>query len=305
MRRTTLLPQSAAHRHRLARRLTLAACVIVSALALPATPAKAGEGIRPLIGPISFGGRPSGEGLIEAQINPEWHETTWEITLNCPGQERCQHTEGQLSADHEEHTVALQLTGLEPGGTYRFWIEAHSTAGGAVWPGEFTVPEVPPGAAPEGVKEKEPYTPPESLWANQSGKEAAERTVAEQHAKEHEEQQAKEAAAQRATEAEALKRHQEEQAEQAFREREEREDKEAEHPACLVPALKGDTLTAARHALAKAHCRLGAVHQPRHHHGTLRVSAQGTPAGTRLAGGARVMLWIGAKGSGAKRASRR
>lgn len=277
------------------RRLALAACAIVSALSLPATPALASEGIPPLIGPISFGGRPSGEGLIEARINPDWRVTTWEITLNCPGQKRCQHTEGTLPADHEEHTVTLQLTGLEPGGTYRFWIEAHSTAGGAVWPGEFTVPEIPPGSAPNGSKVTEPYAPPELPWANQSGNEAAERTVVEQRAKEHEEQQAKEAAAQHAAEAEALKRHQEEQAEQAFREREERENKEAEHPACRVPALKGDTLTAARHALAKAHCRLGAVHRTGRHHGTLYVSAQGDPSGKQLAGGARVALWIGAK----------
>ncbi len=285
---------------RCARRLAVAAGVIASALALPATPAQAGEGIPPLIGPISFGGRPSGEGLVEARINPEWRETTWEISLNCPGLPRCQHTGGQFPADHEEHTVSLQLTGLQPGGTYRFWIEAHSTAGGAVWPGEFTVPEIPPGAAPEGSKVTEHYTPPESPWANESGNEAAARTVAEQRAKEHEEQQAKEAAAIRATEAEVLKRHQEEEAEQAFREREERERQEAEHPACRVPALKGDTLAAARHALTRAHCRLGAVHQPAHHYGTLHVSAQGAPAGEQLAHGARVMLTLGAK-----RASRR
>jgi hypothetical protein len=61
-------------------------------------------------------------------------------------------------------------------------------------------------------------------------------------------------------------------AEAAARERTEREEEEAEHPACHVPALKGDTLAAARHALAKAHCRLGAIHRPTHHHGTLYVS---------------------------------
>ncbi len=76
--------------------------------------------------------------------------------------------------------------------------------------------------------------------------------------------------------------------------------RQTEHPACRVPALEGDTPTAARRALAKAHCRLGAVHQPAHHHGTLRVSAQSAPAGEHLAGGARVVLTLGAK-----RASRR
>jgi hypothetical protein len=72
---------------------------------------------------------------------------------------------------------------------------------------------------------------------------------------------------------------------------------------CRVPALKGDTLTAARHALGAAHCRLGAVHRPTHHHGRLYVIAQSAPAGKRLAQGAYVALWIGAKRSGAKQAT--
>jgi hypothetical protein len=72
------------------------------------------------------------------------------------------------------------------------------------------------------------------------------------------------------------------------------EEAEAKHSACTVPNLKGDTLTAARRALAKAHCRLGAVHRPAHHHGTLYVSAQGAPAGKRLVHNARVALWVGA-----------
>jgi hypothetical protein len=59
--------------------------------------------------------------------------------------------------------------------------------------------------------------------------------------------------------------------------------------------MKGDTLPAARRALADGHCQLGALHRPAHHHGTLYVSAQGLPAGRRLAHGARVALWVGAK----------
>ena len=251
-----------------------------------------------------------GEITIEAQINPEGLATTYEILLECSDQPHCQTTQGTLPAVEESRAVQLVLTDLQPGETYIFTVTARNADGQTSGSWRFKAPQpaetlpveepIPPGAAPEGAKVTEHYAPPELPWANQSGKEGAERTVAEQRAKEHEEQQAKEAAAQRAAEAEALKRHQEEQAEQAFREREEREDKEAEHPACLVPALKGDTLTAARHALAKAHCRLGAVHQPTHHHGTLRVSAQSAPAGEQLAGGARVKLWLGAK-----RASRR
>jgi hypothetical protein len=149
----------------------------------------------------------------------------------------------------------------------------------------------PPGAAPEGAKGTEPYTPPELPWANQSGNEAAMRTVAEQHAKEHEEQQAKEATAQHA----AAQKHTEEQAQQAEAEAAAHQREEAEHPACHVPDLKGDTLAVARRALAEAHCHLGSVHRPTHHHGTLRVSAQSAPAGKRLPHGGRVALWVSAK----------
>jgi hypothetical protein len=251
------------------------------------------------------------EVLLEAKIDPGGLETTYEIQVECPDHVLCQRTEGKLPAIVENLTVILALREPQYGSTYWFTVTAHNAEGEASKSSEAalpsTPPEIPPGACPFGGcgPPQQPYTPPELPWANQSGNEAAARTVAEQRAKEHEEQQAKEAAAQRAAEAEALKRRQEEQAEQAFREREEREDKEAEHPACRVPVLKGDTLTAARRALAKAHCRLGAVHQPAHHHGTLRVSAQGAPAGEQLAHGARVALWVGAKESGAKRASRR
>ncbi len=251
-----------------------------------------------------------GEITIEAQIDPEGLASSYEILLECPSHETCQHTEGTLPAVEEPRAVQLVLTDPQPGGTYIFTVTARNADGQTSGSWRFKAPQstetlpveepIPPGAAPEGAKDEESYTPPPLPWIAASGEEEAARTVAEQRAKEHEEQQAREAAAQRATEAEALKRHQEEEAEEAFREREEREDKEAEHPACLVPALKGDTLTAARRALAKAHCRLGAVHQPARHHGTLHVSAQSAPAGDQLAHGARVTLWVGAK-----RASRR
>jgi hypothetical protein len=288
--------------------LTLAAAILAACALAPATAtAAAGE-------PIISEGTASeldGEITIEAQIDPEGLATGYEILLECPSHETCQHTEGTLPAVEEPRAVQLVLADPQPGETYIFTVTARNADGQTSGSWRFKAPQptetlpveepIPPGAAPEGVQDKEPYTPPELPWANQSGKEGAERTVAEQRAKEHEEQQAKEAAEQHAA---ALK-HAEEQTQQAEAEAATRQREEAEHPACLVPALKGDTLTAARHALAKAHCRLGAVHQPAHHHGTLYVSAQGAPAGKQLAHGARVALWVGAKGSGTKRASRR
>ncbi len=177
----------------------------------------------------------------------------------------------------------------------RFEVLARNSAGKALQGSELDVPPTPPGACPDGCSSNEPYeTKLSQETIEQIAKYGEEAPAREQQrlAKEHEEQQAKEAATQQ--------QHAEEQAAAvAMRQQ------EAEHPACCVPALKGDRLAAARRALAKAHCRLGAVHQPAHSHGTLRVSAQGAPAGEQLAGGARVMLWVGAKGSGAKQASRR
>lgn len=64
------------------------------------------------------------------------------------------------------------------------------------------------------------------------------------------------------------------------------------HRPCVVPSLRGDTLTAARRALSAAHCRLGSVHGPARHSGALRVTRQSVRAGKRLPNGARVSLWV-------------
>ncbi len=289
----TAYPQPATRRHRCAHRLALAAAAILAALVLaPTTAAAAGE---PL---ISEGAawELSGEINVGAQINPEGLETSYEIFLECPGHAHCQTTQGTLPAIDEARAVHLTLTDPQAGATYLFTVTARNADGKASATWSFQAPspptqEIPPGSAPNGSKVTEHYAPPELPWANQSGKEGAERTVAEQRAKEHEEQQAEEAAAQHAAEL----KHAEEQAQQAQAEAAARQREEAEHPACIVPALKGDTLTAARRALVKADCRLGTVHRVGHHHGTLRVSAQGAPAGEQLVGGARVALWVGAK----------
>ena len=60
---------------------------------------------------------------------------------------------------------------------------------------------------------------------------------------------------------------------------------------CVVPKLKGKTLAAAEKALAKAHCKTGAIKRVKSKHakkGT--VIAQGTPAGKSLAAGSKVKL---------------
>jgi hypothetical protein len=43
----------------------------------------------------------------------------------------------------------------------------------------------------------------------------------------------------------------------------------AHSPKCVVPSLKGDSLTQARRALGRARCRLGKLSGPRRYHGRL------------------------------------
>ncbi|HSZ14347.1 MAG TPA: hypothetical protein VK790_09965 [Solirubrobacteraceae bacterium] len=151
----------------------------------------------------------------------------WTISLDCPDERGCQSTEGRLLAADESHMVTVVVAGLEADTWYQYTVEASSPAGTTSFSGEFK--SIPAGACPTGCGSDEtPYHPPELPWANQSGNEAAERTVREQRENEQEEQKAKEAASHAAEEAEARKRREGEAAQQA-----------AVHPtmnpACVVP----------------------------------------------------------------------
>jgi len=275
------IPYATRWRYR-ARGLALAAAAGVAAvgLALPAT----ANAEAPVLGFIKASSEYSGQETIEAQIDPESFETVWTITVDCPDQRRCQTMEGRLPADDESHTVTVVVTGLETDTRYEYMVEASSLAGATSLSGAFE--SIPPGAAPEGIKDEEAYTPPESPWAKQSGNEAAAGAVREQREKEQEEEKAREAAANRADEEAAVKRQEEEAAQRPAADRQ-------EQPKCVVPALKGDTLAAARRALVAAHCRLGVVHRAVHHHGRLRVTKQSARVRERLVDNARVALWIG------------
>ena len=278
-----------------ARRLfgLVLAGTILAALA-PVSAAAGAEGRPPEI--VSTGWGIGGQVTVNAQINPEGFETTYEVKLACSSCAPAGYSPatGTLPAVNEPST--LTLTGIAPG-SYRFDVLAHNSAGEANRPGEFAVPEVPPGSFPEGTGTGQEYGAGIPPWSAELADAQSAQTVKEyeaKQAKEHEETKAREAA-QLAAEAAELKQAEVREAQEAaVRERSEREEAEAEHPACLVPALKGDTLAAARRALAKAHCHLGTVHRPAHH-GALRVSAQGAPAGEQLAHGARVALWCRAK----------
>jgi hypothetical protein len=62
---------------------------------------------------------------------------------------------------------------------------------------------------------------------------------------------------------------------------------------CVVPSLRGDTLTRAKRALTKAHCQIGSVSRPRHAHGRFIVTHQAQPAGKRESAGSRVDVTLG------------
>jgi hypothetical protein len=304
-----IMSRQTAHTLRRTRRPLglMLACAILAALVLPATPVLAAEGKRPVI--VSMGAGIGGEVTVSAHINPEGLETTYEIGLECgPGEPvPCdsmpnQRAEGHLAGDYEVHEVSLTLTGLQPG-TYWFGVRASNTAGEAFRSSHIlNIPEVPPGACPDGCSNNEPYKAEISKASIEFAEHQAATLFAEAEAKRHqtkeqeEQKKAAEMAARDATEEAELKQAEEREAQEATaRERTEREEAEAEHPACRVPALKGDTLTAASRALRRAHCRLGPVHRPAHYRGTMYVSAQDAPAGKRLAHGARVALTLGAK----------
>jgi hypothetical protein len=237
----------------------------------------------------SVGSGVGGEVTLSAHINPDGLETSYEIGLEClPCQPGDQWAKGTLPAVDESRIVTLTLTGVQPG---RHWFAVRASNADGEESRRSEALEIPPPQEPfpEGTGGGGIVEAPYLGAVSGQLKEIAVREEEQRaKAKEQEEQKAKELNARPASELE----HTEEQPPAA--------PAKAEHPACLVPALKGDTLAVAGRALARAHCRLGTVHQPAHHHGTLYVSAQSAPAGEQLAGGARVTLTLGAK-----RASRR
>jgi hypothetical protein len=64
---------------------------------------------------------------------------------------------------------------------------------------------------------------------------------------------------------------------------------------CKVPKLKGDSLSKAKRVLRGAHCALGSVKRPKHHHGALVVRSQGAKAGSVHSAGFKVGVQLGKK----------
>lgn len=236
---------------------------------------------------------------IEVGINPEGSQTTYEIWLECQNahedSQTCepltvgeQLTKGVIAPGLELQTVTAAVEDLEPGYLYKYRAVATNSVGKAGWVGSGLVT-----CPSEGVCPMQPYLPGEELWnlegLERAGREAP-RLEAELRAKKQEEEErpAKEAAA-RATKEREIR----EAGERAGREAAEREAAAAaQAPRCVVPRLNGDSLTAARHALHRAHCRLGKVTKPHTHHGALVVDRQSVRSGRKLASGAKVAVTL-------------
>jgi hypothetical protein len=168
------------------------------------------------------------EGTIEAQIDPQGSETTYEIWLECRGAHEptwpCeQRVEGRLAAGFEAKTVSLQLTGLQEGTYYEYGVVASNSAGQTNESGVNIMqdPVIPPGACPDGCSSGKPYEPEISAGVIKLNEEESARAVREyeakhakeleaQHAKEHEEQEFMQAAA-RAAEVAARKQREEQE----------------------------------------------------------------------------------------------
>ena len=170
-----------------------------------------------------MGSGAGGEITISAHIDPENLETSYELRLECGPEEpmACdelpnEHTQGRLPPVEESREVSMTVTGLKPG-KYWFGASAVNADGEASWGSDIlTVPEVPPGACPDGCPTtSEPYKPPELPWANESGAEAAAKTVQEQRAKEaaatKEQEEAKARAAALLANEEAARKHRQEE----------------------------------------------------------------------------------------------
>jgi hypothetical protein len=137
------------------------------------------------------------------------------------------------------------------------------------------------------------YEPKPPSKGTVEGTEQQAKEAAERQAKEDGEKKQKEEAEHQATEA-----HQHEEAEH---QRAEALNKEAEEQAakrnaevCVVPNLKGYSLTRARTALHKAHCALGKVVTPHGSHGHLVVVGQNVKRGLKRPLGTAVAVTLGA-----------
>lgn len=259
----------------------------------------------PEVGYLAASNVSSTGATIEVPINPEGAETSYEISLECQSAQEdnqdcesltvgSQTQQGVLLPGFEQRIVTDTVTGLQPSYLYQYSVIATNAAGreGYVGNGFITCPS-------QGLCPRQPYLEGAALWNIEGGRRVAEeapRVAAEERAKQKEaEERPTKEAAERAAKERAIR----EAGERTGREAGERTGREAAEraalarsPRCVVPSLKGDSLTQARHALDRAHCRLGKLSEPRRYHGSLVVVKQSVQNGRELAADASVALTL-------------
>jgi hypothetical protein len=251
--------------------------------------------------------------VLEAQINPQNSATTYEFVIVqqlrnpenpsdrselAPKDLRA--VGGPIPAGGGDVTVSGLVTGLELGYTYWYEVVASNLAGETRSGGDNTFSYYYTGGYPYGIGGVPYEATPPSACSIELAEQEAERITASteaerlQQAREHEELAAKEAAIRYPSEVAALK----------LREEEEADAEAASHvQSCIVPALKGDTLSLARRAIEEAHCRLGEVREPHRHRGMLVVVDQSHRHDEKLVGGTAIAVTMGAVRSRHRRTS--
>jgi hypothetical protein len=247
------------------------------------------EAIKPTIENVRLVETNTAGALLEAQINPQNSATTYEFVIvqqlrnpEDPSDRSEQAPEslravgGPISAGAGNVTVSGLVRGLKDGYVYWYEVVASNRAGEtrseAEWFSYFYAGGFPYGVG--GVPYRSmPPSPCQLELAQQEAERIAASAEAErrQHAREREELLAKEAAIRYASEEAALERYENETM------------LKRRHASCVVPALTGDTLKAARQAIHKAHCRLGRVREPHRHQGMLVVVGQSLRRGMKRA----------------------
>ncbi len=228
---------------------------------------------------------------VEAAIDPEGSQTSYEIWLECqgpgPGCEAPGTPErqvGVLGSPTGTQAVSAEFSGLQPGLYYRYGVIATNASGREGWNGVSfkTCPS-------SGPCPMQPAPGGEQLWNLESARRAAEEAPALEAAREAAKREGEERLAREAAQFTARELAARQAGERAGREAAERE-AAARAQQCVVPHLVGRSLATARRRLAAAHCVLGKVSAPRGHHGALIVSGQGARAGQRLAKGSKVAV---------------
>lgn len=265
---------------------------VVCWLAVPASASAAVPGVTTMVatGVTSSGAR------VEAAIDPEGSQTSYEIWLECQGgSPTCeapgapQRQVGVLGSPTGQQTVSAEFSGLQAASYYRYGVIATNSSGREGWTGVSfrTCPS-------SGPCPMQPAPGGEQLWNFEAARREAEEAPALEAAREAAKREGEERLAREAAQFTARELAAREAGERAGREAAERE-AAARAKRCVVPHVVGDSLAAARQSLTAAHCALGKVNAPRGHHGALTVSRQGVRAGQRLAAGSKVGVSLAAR----------